>query len=199
MSYETKEYKGYTIEIDQDSDCIDCMSPREEMDNLGTMVCFHSRYTLGDEDTEISKNELIKIANSNDYISLPLYLYDHSGITMNTTGFSCGWDSGKVGIIFVSKSKVKEKYGCKIITKERKDKILNILRSEVALYDDYLTGNIYCYDVKDKDGESIDSCCGFYGTDFEKNGLMEHARGTIDCYIKKELENGVQLELALVV
>ena len=26
----------------------------------------------------------------------PLYLYDHGGITMNTTGFSCSWDSGQV-------------------------------------------------------------------------------------------------------
>jgi hypothetical protein len=194
MSYKTKEYKGYTIEIDQDSDY---MNLREEMDNLGTMVCFHSRYTLGDKDTGISKEELIKIANNDDYISLPLYLYDHSGITMNTTGFSCGWDSGKVGYIFVSKEDIRKEYSCKNVTKSIREKVLNCLRSEVALYDDYLTGNVFCYDVKDKDGESIDSCYGFYGTDFEKNGLMEHAGSVIDCYIKKELENGVQLELAL--
>lgn len=194
MSYETKEYRGYTIEIKQDELA---SNPREEFDNLGTMVCFHSRYTLGDKDTGISKEELIKIANNDDYISLPLYLYDHSGITMNTTGFSCGWDSGKVGYIFVSKEAVRKEYSCKNVTKSIQEKVLNCLRSEVSLYDDYLTGNIYCYDVKDKDGESIDSCCGFYGTDFEKNGLMEHARGVIDCCVKKEEENGIQLELAL--
>ena len=34
---------------------------------------------------------------SQKFLMLPLYLYDHSGITMNTTGFSCPWDSGQVG------------------------------------------------------------------------------------------------------
>ena len=24
-------------------------------------------------------------------VCLPLYLYDHGGITMNTTGFACSW------------------------------------------------------------------------------------------------------------
>lgn len=195
MSYETKEYKGYTIEIDQDSDC---MNPREDMDNLGTMVCFHSRYNLGDKDKGISKEKLVEIANSNDYISLPLYLYDHSGITMNTTGFNDGWDSGKVGYIFVSKEDVRKEYSCKNVTKSIQEKVLNCLRSEVALYDNYLTGNIYCYDIKDKDGESIDSCCSFYGCDFDNNGLMENARSAIDCYIKhEEQEVGIQLELPL--
>ena len=28
---------------------------------------------------------------SQKFLMLPLYLYDHSGITMNTTGFSCPW------------------------------------------------------------------------------------------------------------
>lgn len=194
MSYETKEYRGYKIEIDQDSDYPNI---REEYDNLGTMVCFHSRYNLGDEDTGISKEELIKIANSSEYLSLPLYLYDHSGITMNTTGFSCGWDSGKVGYIFVSKVEIREKYNCKNVTKKLKETVLSVLRAEVALYDDYLTGNVFCYDIKDENDESIDSCCGFYGTDFDNNGLMEHAKCAIDCYIKKEEENGIQLELAL--
>lgn len=36
---------------------------------------------------------------SQKFLMLPLYLYDHSGITMNTTGFSCPWDSGQVGWI----------------------------------------------------------------------------------------------------
>ncbi len=35
---------------------------------------------------------------------------------MNTTGFSCPWDSGQVGWVFVSKKKVREEYGVKRIT-----------------------------------------------------------------------------------
>ena len=170
-------------------------TPRTSHDNLATMVCFHSRYNLGDEHNygdaeeflqslaedlletetakkfiaqkretefqfEIVKNEdgeyiiqtesshnpfkgetyeekdeakeaiddefetwleqefletlsvkeLVEIVKEENVI-LPLYLYDHSGITMNTTGFSCGWDSGVVGFIYCSKKDFREETG----------------------------------------------------------------------------------------
>lgn len=70
---------------------------------------------------------------------LPLYLYDHSGITMNTTGFSCGWDSGQVGYIYVTKyTWVKE-------TKQEfsQEAARKALEAEVETYDHYLTGEVY--------------------------------------------------------
>ena len=100
----TERIGKYLIEIypDQSPD-----SPRE-WDNLGTMVCFHKRYDLGDkhdydENNYDSWDELKEdiIKQENVHTILPLYLYDHSGITMNTTGFSCRWDSMRVGFIFV--------------------------------------------------------------------------------------------------
>jgi len=84
-------------------------------DNLGTMVCFHNRYNLGDKHDYNSNDyngwdEMEKdiIKRENVGVILPLYLYDHSGITMNTTGFSCRFDSGQVGFIFVNEKKCKE-------------------------------------------------------------------------------------------
>lgn len=75
-------------------------SPRN-WDNLGTMICFHNRYTLGDKhdyDTDDYNGwgEMEKaIIKDNDVaIILPLYLYDHSGITIATSPFGCRWDSG---------------------------------------------------------------------------------------------------------
>lgn len=196
MTYETKEYKGYLIEIDND-DC--SLNPRVDYDNLGTMYCFHRRYDLGDKH-DLSQEEVQTMVNSGDYIALPLYLYDHSGITMNTTGFSCPWDSGCVGVIMVEKKKIREEYGWKRITKERQAQIEKYLKGEVETYDNYLTGNVYGYRVK-KEGEEIetDSCWGFFGTDFEKNGLLEYAHNAIDCHIDHiEKTEGVQTELALV-
>ena len=106
------------------------------------------------------------------YIILPLYLYDHSGITMNTTGFSCQWDSGQVGYIYVSIADVKKEYNWKLLTKKRREQIEQYLKNEVSTYDDYLTGNVYGYIIKDKDGEDVDSYWGFYG-DYEKWALPE--------------------------
>jgi hypothetical protein len=106
-----------------------------------------------------------------DIISLPLYLYDHSGITMNTTGFSCRWDSGCVGFIYVTKEQVRKEYNVKRITKDIVDKVTKVLQGEVKTYDQYLTGDVYGYriskvEVCDKGcehKEEVDSCWGYYG------------------------------------
>lgn len=96
-------------------------SPRE-WDNLATMVYGHRRYILGDEEArnidcynnwdEWLEDEILKLNGGEDNVVwLPLYLYDHSGITMNTTGFSCGWDSGQVGWIYVTKDRLRKETG----------------------------------------------------------------------------------------
>lgn len=176
MKAETIEYKGKEIEIYYDEDPL---NPRTEFDNLGTMICFHNRYKLGDEHKyDIDETKVMFEDKKN--IALPLYLYDHSEITMNTTGFSCPWDSGQVGIIFVTKETIRKEYGWTKITKQRHEKILSYLIGEVAIYDDYLTGNVYGYETDD------DSCSGFFGNDHEKSGLLEYAEDAIDCQIEQE-------------
>jgi hypothetical protein len=45
-----------------------------------------------------------------ELIYLPVYLYEHSGQTINTTGFSCNWDSGQVGYIYIYKHTVRDMY-----------------------------------------------------------------------------------------
>lgn len=101
-----------------------------------------------------------------DLVMLPLYLYDHTGITMNTTGFLCPWDSGQVGYIWTTIKKAMEITGIvKDSQKEMKKWILESLQTEVSLYDQYLTNDCYGYIIeKYEDGEwtQVDSCWGFY-------------------------------------
>lgn len=140
-------------------------NPRD-CDNLGTMICFHRRYSLGDNH-KLSVHEAMKLSNSKNLIELPLYLYDHSGITMATTPFSCPWDSGKVGFIYVTKEKVREWYGVKLITKKVRERVLKALQAEVKEYDAYLRGDVYDYVAYDESGDAVDSCGGYVG-DIEK-------------------------------
>jgi len=177
------EYKNYMIEIEQDefSD-----SPRE-WDNLGTMVCFHSRYNLGDKHS-MSIEEAKEFSKRKDIFVLPLYLYDHSGLVMDTARFSCPWDSGQVGFIYVTKEAVKKEWKVAKISGTLKMRIESILRAEVQTYSDYLGGNVYHYHVTNKDGEFCDSCGGFYGYDHEKSGLLEYAKGAIDADIENRKE-----------
>jgi len=83
----------------------------------------------------------------NPAVILPLYLYDHSGITISTKPFSCPWDSGQVGFIYATKDAVCKEFRVKEITDEIIQKVTEILEDEVNLYDKYLTGEIYCYNV----------------------------------------------------
>lgn len=83
-----------------------------------------------------------------------LYLYDHSGITISMSPFSCIFDSGIVGIIYMIDNPKNP------MTYEEQ---LKIMKSEVRTYDDYLTGNCYGFQIEDSNGDTIDSCYGFLG------------------------------------
>ena len=183
------ENEKYKLEIFDD---LNPCSPRE-FDNLGTMVCFHRRYNLGDE-TELKSSDFSSWEELESYlykeenalIAIPVFMYDHSGLWINTTGFSCPWDSGQIGYIYVSKEKVRREYSCKRISKKLKNMIREILCSEVDLYNDYLCGNVYGFTLTNKENaEEIDSSCGFYGTDYIENGIFDYVSSY---FTKAELE-----------
>ena len=193
-----KRIGNYLINVEQDAHPL---NPRKEWDNLGTMVCFHKNYDLGDktdyrtEDYD-SWDELKQgiLENEGEVVILPLYLYDHSGITISTTPFDCRWDSGQIGFIFISKHKVK---------KEGIDesKVEEYLKGEVNTYDKYLTGEVYQFSISKVEtcnlghehSEEIESCGGFYGED----ECMSEAEGIVEYYTKihdvveQERKNGV--------
>ena len=187
----TIEYKGHSINITQDAIGD---SPRE-WDNLATLVCFHGRYELGDKDhgyvqsdyESFDELETAILRDNPNAIVLPLSLYDHSGITIKVGHFDCPWDSGQVGFAFLSLKKARENYGWKRITAKRREKLETYIRNEVKTYDDFLTGNVYGFNVTDANGDDIEdgSCYGFYGYDHEKSELLTEAKSAIDYNIEK--------------
>jgi hypothetical protein len=134
-------------------------------------------------------NSIIQKTIDKYYIMLPLYLYDHSGLTIQTSPFSCPWDSGMVGFVYVSIKAVKKEWNWKVLTKSRRQNIIDILVSEVNSYDDYLTGSVYGYTIEPTDkNKSIacdDSCWGYFGYDLDKSGLLSDAKSNIDYAIEK--------------
>lgn len=181
MAQYQNEVENYTVNglqvfIITDSDP---KNPRTEWDNAGTMVCWHRRYNLGDKHDYATPEAFREWANSQEGITLlPLYLYDHSGITMRTTPFSCPWDSGQVGYIYLTRDKQRE---CGIVDAE------STLRQEVETYDQFLRGEVYGFSVQDSDGEVLDTSWGYFGLDHVKseanavaNGFRDHVRWTMD-------------------
>ena len=182
---ETTTFGDYTIKIEHDDTG---ESPRE-WDNMTRMVCWHNNYNLGDEHgyesptvfmhvvsglypdlatedlTEKQYDRCVAMATKRNVI-LPLYLYDHSGITMSTAPSSCHWDSGRVGYIFMSHEDIRKEYDVKRVSQKMRDRIQVYLEADVKIYDDFLTGNVYWFNVEKTDNDEtvdVDSCGGFYG------------------------------------
>jgi len=166
------KYKGYTIKIEQDDDPF---SPRDN-DNIGTMVCFHSRYDLGDKGHGYTPETLMEKVKDPDTVALPLFLLDHSGLWISTGRYAedpQGWDTSAVGYIIASKEKA-AKEGIEV------ERLPEFLEGEVKEYNDYLTGNVHGFVVVDKDGDEVESCWGFIG-DPEESGVISEAKGVVDC------------------
>ena len=72
------------------------------------------------------------------------------------------------------------------------------LQSAIDLYAAWAFGDVYGYIAKDKQGNEIDSCFGFYGRDYEKSGLLEDARASIDYEIEKLRKSKIQKTKAMI-
>ena len=160
-------------------------SPREEGDNLGIMICFHKRYNLGDRHdykfTDFSSWEDMEyFLSEGAKVILPLYLYDHSGLSISTEPFSCPWDSGQVGFIIATEESIKRCMGWKRITKNRLEAIKTYLIGEVETYNQYLNGEVYAWTTFDEQGNELDSCyrhyCEGHAIEDAKENLKYHGQ-----------------------
>ena len=224
----------YALQIEFDDDP---PNPREDEDRFGTMVCWHRRYNLGDDNPHESPRDFLvslvedipagdiigyvkkgscgnvrlaydrsaggwelesydgqfkkwyqecfvegKLAGSEEimadairaclpmrdlmelaereYCISPLYLFDHSGLSISMSDFRDRWDSGQVGWVYVSHEQIKKEFGA--VTPETIEKAETLLRGETERYDCYLSGQCYGFRFY-KDGAETDSCWGFLG------------------------------------
>ena len=177
-------------------------------DNLGTMLCCHRDYQLGDcnsneeteeqlaaicrkygkSDEEIDEmtfgEEIRFILGQDNICGLPLWLYDHSGISIST-GVVDSWDSSFVGLVFVEKGFYLAQ-SCLKDEEDWKAKAKETLEGEVKTYSDFLEGNVYEWTLYeptvvirqsmdgkelsreiDEEGEMVDSMSGFYDPTLE--------------------------------
>lgn len=130
-------------------------SPRE-WENLGTMVCCHRNYLLGD----VQADKWTDPGPENMAVVLPLGLIDHSGISMYVGGGSHpadpgGWDSGTVGIIYATIEDVVKEYGAD--TPENREKAMERLKSEVEEYDRFIRGDWYGWRIETE--VPVSKCC----------------------------------------
>lgn len=193
---ESFSHAGLQVELGWEEDCTP-FDPRE-YDNASVLVCWHPDYILGDEqiagsrgavhtpfETARGRTDFKSMRAVERYLRLargavvvaPLYLYDHSGISIsmgapnrfdNPTvrtdeyGVGLGWDSSMIGFAYVTAERLEELCG-------DADPV-EVLRVEVDVYDQWLQGRVYWYIVRGSDGEILDSCGGFLGGGVDAEG-----------------------------
>lgn len=106
------------------------------------------------------KDLMVLLTHIKGFILLPLYLYDHSGITISTSPFNCPWDSGQVGWIYCTPKRLQEEFGD--ITETNMKQANRLIEEEIKAYDAYLRGECYGYCLY-LGMREIDSCWGFLG------------------------------------
>ena len=194
----------------------DPISPREH-DNLTTIATWHRHYALGDVQPRINPDEYLRDlladlsvvydadAGLLDLMSAfrraggivqPLWLFDHSGITISLAPFSCPWDSGQVGLVTVLPSEIDDAFGDG--TEDKIERAMACLQDEVDTYDTFLRGAVYGFEVvsewidehgKVMDTEHIDSCWGFIDADRPGSGALDAMKWYVADHLHDALED----------
>ncbi len=170
-------------------------NPRNN-NNLGKMICFHSRYNLGDKNYFESYDDCIDYFNENKNdiaCVLPIYMLDHSGIAISVNDFYDSWDSGQVGFIYCTNEDVVKR---KLKTTDI-EKVKQILIEEVEEYNEYLQDEeFYQFQITDENDELIDSMTGFQG--IQPHYFLNNMKEYVDVkyhFLFDELEKRKECEL----
>jgi hypothetical protein len=186
--------------------CHDQYYEWDDMDTVHIAYLKKSRYCLGTEAvTEERMAEIQEGIDNGSLIGCTVYAYVHSGSTIAVTPFSCPWDSGRSGFVYMDRkdavgwagrSKKTKKSTHKVLTKKDADMALRACEGIVRSFAQYLEGDIWGFIAEDRvtktwtrpdgtpgeedDWEEVDSCWGFFGDDPEKNGIKEHVLGLLE-------------------
>lgn len=176
--------KDMAREIRQHPDFKQTWDDEYKRDENGEEIYENGYFVENPEYKAIDELGAVQLGEIMDTLGIPnlaLYLYDHSGLRMNTSGFSCRWDSGNVGVIYMPYKTYTDEF------KGDFDKAIACLKAEVKTYDTYLSGDVYGFSaypyIVDEDGYiAIDTdnpsdagCWGLYGYEY----ALEEIKGSL--------------------
>lgn len=121
-------------------------------------------YLTPDDVEELLKDELVMS---------PVSIYDHSGVSIWLGSPTCMWDSGQVGFMYLTKKDALRELGnC---TEENwKERATECMEAEMKVYNCYISGDVYGFVIEDENGEEVDSCWGFYGSEAVEDQMIQN-------------------------
>ena len=106
------------------------------------------------EETPKNVDKLVELLNkAGEHSYVAIYGYDHSGLSVSLTPFSCAWDSGLLGVLRIDKD-------CTDPQKVAEDWVKTVNM--------WLQGDVYCVRVVNELDECVDSIGGIYAKDAEE-------------------------------
>ncbi len=181
MPFETFDHAGYTVKLIQDSDV-----EAPENDDEVFIVTTRNRYFVK-EQSGFELDDIRDGKHSKKYHVFPLYIYQHSGTALSMAPFSCPWDSGQVGYILASKSSFRK------TARGKAPAAADVCKSFVETWNQYLSGDVWGFQIEDSDGNDVDSCWGFYGLDYARS----EARSAAESARKHETSEASKVEAML--
>jgi hypothetical protein len=143
-----------------DSSSHSCSSNKN---NLGSILCWHKYYDLGEMHSFSRPKDLFKTYKRKQIIFLPVYLQDYPELKIQTEPFLSKKYSGQIGYIIALKKEIKKACGKKLDKKE----VLKILDEEVTNYSHELIGTVYSFKLERKNKSNswyeIESGVDMYG------------------------------------
>jgi hypothetical protein len=167
--------KKYTFELRYDECPENPIS--EEFDCPIKLIISHRRYELGhkhnvnfsDFENADKLLEYLKTEYSYKYW-LPVYMYEHSGISLSVNPFSCRFDSGIIGFAATNE-------------RTNENEAIELIKKELKMYSAYLNGEVWSYQIIEQTTcpccemtkkETIEYVGGFYDETEAENEAKKH-------------------------
>jgi hypothetical protein len=168
MSYplETIIIGNYKFIVERD----EFMESPREWENLSTMLSWSRSYNSPDKNDFRNPDDFMEWfleehAGDPDHVLLPLFMYEHSGVSFSTGDFGDKWDSGQIGWVYATGESVRNW----ISTKE---KAIKVLEKEVKEYSQWANGEALSWSILENNGcehcgkddwNIVESCAGYLG------------------------------------
>ena len=119
-------------------------------------------------------DELTGLFDKQGYYIYAINKFEHSEVRFSI-GVASGWDNGLIGFIVVNKDTAKH-----TLAKAGYSDVANELDQLLDQFTDYANGYVFQFELMDMEQNILDSCGGFIGFDYDKNGLLDYVNGNLD-------------------
>lgn len=159
--------RDYTLKIVKDPGP---SNPRTTSQNLTTLKCWHSKYRLGDNNSE---GDVVP-PPAEAILTFNVYMLDHGQLTLSLRPFNNVWDSGLVGYMYLTEKDLRQIGGKEWNSVITGKKARASAATELEEYGNYLQGDVWGYELYENN-ELEDSCWGFVATsEGEFAGMKEY-------------------------